>query len=181
MNLGFERIEEGVRVRLTADDAAVLRTFIEQLMALIDQWPDVKRGWPDLEGELGGLVISDHASTPEDPVLARLFPDAYRDDAEAAGEFRRYTEAGLRDGKRLNAQVVLDSLRPGEITLDGEQAQAWLRILNDIRLALGTLLDITEEYGDQIAGLAPGGRRYQMLVEYDWLTVLQHSLVEALW
>ena len=37
---------------------------------------------------------------PDDPVLARLFPDAYEDDGEAAGEFRRYTEMGLRDGKR---------------------------------------------------------------------------------
>ena len=33
-------------------------------------------------------------------MLARLLPDGYRDDPEAAGEFRRYTESALRSAKQ---------------------------------------------------------------------------------
>ena len=46
------------------------------------------------------------------PVLARLLPDAYRDDTEAAGEFRRFTEQDLRSGKVAAARTVLDTLPP---------------------------------------------------------------------
>ena len=174
MSTGFERAEKGVRVRLAAEDAAVVRTLVEQLVALVDERPAG-------EGELAGFGISDTAERPDDPVLARLFPDAYREDADAAHEFRRFTEAGLRDRKRQDAQVVLDGLRPGEVILDDEQAHAWLRVLNDVRLALGTRLDITEEFSDQIADLGIDDPRYPMFAIYDWLTFLQESLVRALW
>jgi hypothetical protein len=174
MNSGFERSGKGVRLRLGAEEAAVVRTLVEQLVALVDERPAGK-------GELAGFGISDDAETPDDPVLARLFPDAYREDPDAAHEFRRYTESGLRDRKRLDAGIVLDGLRPGEITLDADQAQAWLRVLNDVRLALGTRLDITEEFYDRLDRLDVSDPRYPTFAVYDWLTVLQESLVRALW
>ena len=46
-----------------------------------------------------------HTMAPEDPVLARLLPDGYRDDPEAAGEFRKYTEPSLRSAKHQAAQT----------------------------------------------------------------------------
>jgi hypothetical protein len=174
MSTHFERAEKGVRLRLAPDEAAVVRTLVEQLIALVDERPAG-------EGELAGFGISEHAETPDDPVLARLFPDGYREDPDAAQEFRRYTETGLRDRKRQDAGTVLDGLRPGEITLDDDQAHAWLRVLNDIRLALGTRLDITEEFYDRMAGLDVNDPRYAMFAVYDWLTFLQESLVRALW
>lgn len=163
-----------MRLRLTADEVGIVRTLVEQLVSLIDERPDS-------EGELAGLGISERAETPDDPVLARLFPDAYREDSDAAGEFRRFTEAGLRDRKRTDAGVVLDGLRPGEITLDDDQAHAWLRVLNDVRLALGTRLDITEESYERMAGLDPNDPQYAAYAVYDWLTVLQEGLVRSLW
>lgn len=132
--------------------------------------------------ELPPIGLSENTTVPEDPVLARLFPDAYREDDEAAAEFRRYTEVGLRDGKISAATTVLDGLGAGgEIVLDTEQAQDWLRALNDLRLALGTRLEITEEMHERIAELDPDDPHYPAYAAYDWLSFLQESLVRALW
>jgi hypothetical protein len=132
--------------------------------------------------ELPPIGLSDNTSVPEDPVLARLFPDAYHEDNQAAAEFRRYTEVGLREGKIAAATAVLDGLGAGgEIVLDSEQAQDWLRALNDLRLALGTRLEITEEMHEKLADLDPDDPHYPAYAAYDWLSFLQESLVRALW
>jgi hypothetical protein len=150
----------------------VVRVLTGQLLDLIGKdEPKPDDGMPD-------LALSENRSISDDPVLARLFPDAYREDGEASAEFRRYTEAGLRAGKRANAEVVLRTLgEGGEIVLDAEQAQAWLRALNDLRLALGTRLGVTEESPRQ---LDPDDPRSAPFAAYDWLTYLQESLVRAL-
>jgi hypothetical protein len=121
-------------------------------------------------------------SPPEDPVLARLLPDAYRDDPEAAGEFRRYTEQGLRSGKVAAAQTVLATLPSdgGRVRLSAEDAEAWLRSLNDVRLALGVVLGITEDYEHELSELDSEDPREAYLHVYDWLTFLQETLVRAL-
>ncbi len=121
-------------------------------------------------------------STPEDPVLARLFPDAYGDDRDAAGDFRRYTEQGLRDGKVAAARTVLATLpdEGGRIRLSADDAEAWLRALNDVRLALGVLLEITEDYERELASVTGSDTRSAYLQVYDWLTFLQETLVRSL-
>ncbi|GAA1777601.1 DUF2017 domain-containing protein [Actinomadura chokoriensis] len=171
-----EKTREGVRVRLEADEAALLRTLMEQLLALIGDAPAA-------DDELAAMGIAENAEKPDDPVLARLFPDAYRDDGEAAGEFRRYTEMGLRDGKREAAGTVLGALTDegADVVLDDEQAQSWLRALNDVRLALGTRLDITEDWYDQADRMDPLDPRATLFTVYEWLTMLQDGLVQVLW
>ena len=121
-------------------------------------------------------------SPPDDPVLARLFPDAYRDDETAAGEFRKYTEQGLRSGKLAAAHTVLATLpeRGGRVRLAADDAQAWLRALNDVRLALGTRLGITEDYEDEMGQAGWADPRAAYLEVYHWLGYLQDSLVQAL-
>ncbi|NKZ06670.1 DUF2017 domain-containing protein [Actinomadura latina] len=166
----------GVRVRLESEEAALLRALMEQLLALIGDAPAA-------DDELAAMGIAENAAKPDDPVLARLFPDAYRDDGEAAGEFRRYTEMGLRDGKREAAGLVLGALTDdgADIVLDDEQAQGWLRALNDVRLALGTRLDVTEEWYEEASTMDPQDPRVSLFAVYDWLTMLQESLVQILW
>src|SRR6476646_6190555 len=56
------------------------------------------------------LDFSVPTTAPDDPVLARLFPTAYPDDEEAAAEFRRFTEGGLRDNKASRAVAIIDDL-----------------------------------------------------------------------
>jgi hypothetical protein len=177
MSTGFTRVRGGgVRLRIQAEEAAVVRTLLGQLLDLIGDagTPQAYEGLPD-------LALSDNTEVSDDPVLARLFPDAYGDDQDASAEFRRYTEAGLREGKRAAAETVLQTLgEGGDVVLDTEQAQAWLRALNDLRLALGTRLDITEETLEQMRGFDWDDPRYAGYAAYDWLTYLQESLVRAL-
>ena len=121
-------------------------------------------------------------TTPDDPILARLLPDGYRDDPDAAGEFRRYTESSLRDAKRAAAQTLLDTLpsQGGPVKLNADEAQAWLRALNDVRLAIGTRLDVTEDFEEQLAAIDPEDPRAAAFEVYGWLGAVQASLVQAL-
>ncbi len=123
-----------------------------------------------------------------DPAVARLVPDAYRDDADAADEFRALTQGELLDRRRTDATVVRASLRgltelPDDVAdptlaelviveLDDHQAQAWLRTLAAVRLVLATRLGIVQEdtHDDDDPRFAI----------YDWLGYRLQSLVETL-
>ncbi len=137
----------------------------------------------DLARLLGQAGGTGPATPPDDPVLARLLPDAYADDAEAAGDFRRFTEQELRNGKAAAARTVLATLPEdgGRVRLSPEEAQVWLRALNDVRLALGVRLSITEDFEARLQDLDPADPRSAYMWVYDWLTFLQETLVRALW
>jgi len=145
-------------------------------MRALDDGP---AGPDDLAAMIG---LTEDAELPSDPVLARLLPDAYRDDPEASGEFRRYTEQGLRSGKTAAARTVLATLPPkgGRVRLSRPEAQAWLRALNDVRLALGTRLEVTDDFDEQVAHMGPGDPRAAYVGVYQWLAFLQETLVLAL-
>ena len=129
--------------------------------------------------QLEQLLAADADDVAGDPVMARLLPEGHRGDAELAADYRELTETSLRGGKTDDLAVVRATLPEdgGEVRLDREQAGAWLRSSNDLRLALGTRLDITEdtEPPDEIAD-----DQDQQLAVYYWLTALQGSLVDAL-
>jgi hypothetical protein len=129
--------------------------------------------------QLEQLLAADADDVAGDPVLARLLPDGHRSDPELAADYRELTESSLRSGKADDLAVVRASLPDGggEVRLDRDQAGAWLRSSNDLRLALGTRLDITEdtEPPDEVVG-----EQDQQLAVYYWLTALQGSLVDAL-
>jgi hypothetical protein len=119
---------------------------------------------------------------PADPVLARLLPDAYQDDDEAAGEFRKYTESSLREAKKYFAQTLLDTVPPkgGRVKLTADQARDWLRALNDVRLMFGVRLEVTEDFDEQLASLDQKDPRLAALEVYGWLGAVQDSLVRAI-
>ncbi|MEU4513391.1 DUF2017 domain-containing protein [Nonomuraea wenchangensis] len=174
MSSGFSPGEGGrVVARFEAAEISLLRSLVSMMLGLV---PPGETSDDPLERALG----IGGGEAPSDPVLARLFPSAYEDEKDAS-EFRRYTEATLREGKRADAQTVHDTAAPGRFELTSEQAQAWLRALNDVRLTLGTKLEVTEEVHDEIAMMSEDDPRYPAYVTYDWLTYLQDSLVRALW
>jgi hypothetical protein len=184
----------GVRAWLAAPEASLLRSLVGQVLALITpegslpaeaSWNNVA----DLEALLdvpsatsGPEGPQEPPKLPEDPVLARLLPDGYRDDPDAAGEFRKYTEPGLRSAKQQAALQMLDTLPDtgGRIQLTQEQAQAWLKALNDVRLALGVRLDVTEDFDQQWAKLKQDDPQWAAYEVYAWLGAVQESLVQAL-
>jgi hypothetical protein len=144
----------------------------------------VARFDPAEAGVLGLLLdqleqLLDADSVAEDPVLRRLFPDGHRGDPEIAADYRDLTEESLRSGKADDLATMRASLPPsgGEVRLDREQAGAWLRTTNDVRLALGVRLDITD---DTEPPEDPAEDDDQQLAVYYWLTAVQGSLVDAL-
>jgi hypothetical protein len=167
-----------VEAKLDAIEADVLSALVSDLLELLGG-DDAEAADPlaAMVGLSGGPV-----APPDDPALARLLPDAYGDDEQAAQDFRRYTEQDLRAGKRGNASTVLATLAPlaatgGRLPLDREQCDAWLGCLNDLRLVLGTRLEVTEETDLEPPGDDPRGRALQV---YGWLGWLQESLLSCL-
>ena len=152
----------------------MLRALVSELRSLVSDEPTSDDGDP-LES-LVGLPDADSVK-PTDPVLQRLLPDGYGEPDDAA-EFRRYTESELRATKRSAADTVLATVpeRGGNVVLDDDEAQVWLAALNDVRLALGTRLDVTE---DTFQTVRPDDPRLPELAIYDWLTMLQESLVQV--
>ncbi len=150
---------------IAATEAEAMRQVFSQVMKLLAQ-----------------------GSTRIDPALQRLFPDGYRDDADAAAELRRFSEGTLRDGKlqavgQVLADLPTDSER--QVQLSSQQAHFWLTALTDARLVLGVRLDIGADT-DVIAELDSELEREDskskvfLLAVYQYLTFLQESLVEAL-
>ena len=190
---GFARHRRSGHViaTFTGFEADLLRSLASQLVELLRNEAAVPRH--DIDPFESLMDFSGPTTEPEDPVLARLFPTAYHDDEEAAAEFRRYTEAGLRDGKAAGAASVIDTLEeaglPTELTeeglvidveIDQATAETWLRTFTDLRLALATRLGV--EDGDEDVWLAmpdedPRSQAYDI---YHWLGLLQETLVEAL-
>jgi hypothetical protein len=181
----------GVTVRLSGGEATLLRTLVVPVMELLN---DPERPSPpsepsdstdDVFAELEKQFSQPDAPDPElpvDPVVARLLPDAYRDDPEKAGEFRKYTESSLREAKKYFAQTLLETLPPqgGKVRLTGDQARDWVRALNDIRLMFGVRLEVTEDFEEQLAALDPKDPRAAAFEVYGWLGAVQESLVRAL-
>lgn len=112
------------------------------------------------------------AEAGDDPSHARLFPDAYRNDAEAAAEFATYTRAGLVDRKAANAAQLSLALDEDTVRLPPEAAERWLPVLTDLRLVIADRLGIRAD--DDPVPDTPAGE------VYGWLGQLQESMVTLL-
>lgn len=175
---GFRATSDGVTARFAKPEAAIIRDLVGQVVELVVA--DIPTPESD---DLAAMVgISDSAGIPDDPVLARLLPDGYRDDQEAADEFRRFTETSLRSAKVESAQMLLQTLPAsgGRVKLSKEQAEAWLRSLNDVRLALGVRLGVTDDFDGLSEDVGDEDPRFAYVQVYQWLAFLQESLVSAL-
>ncbi len=174
----------------TAFEADLLRSLAAQLIELLRNESATASVQSDPLEQL--LDFSGPTTEPEDPVLARLFPTAYPDDEEAAGDFRRFTESALRDGKAGAAASIIDALEESGLTtepvdgtfidveLDEEAALTWMRSFTDMRLAIATRLEVEEGDEDYWHSLPDDDPRAQVHDVYDWLGYLQETLVHSL-
>ena len=162
MASAFKRVgKDRYRVRLSAEEVAVLRGLPDQLRSVLG------------------------ASEP-DPVTERLFPPAYRDpeDGERQQEYRHLVHDDLLAAKVANLDLVAGTLERGElrqrrwtVDLTEEEALAWLGVLNDLRLALGVRLDVTEDFDGVVAPDDPEAAGKHLLSYLGWL---EEHLVDAL-
>jgi hypothetical protein len=130
-------------VALSAENRELLRTLPAQLSAAI-------------------------AANPKDAVFRRLFPPAYANDEMAEQEYRRLAGPELDEGRTLAFETLSRTADATE--LSEEELDAWVRALNDIRLWLGTLLDVSEDQTDDDPD-DPPHLLYHLLTEIQGLAV----------
>ena len=162
MAASFKRVgNDRVRVRLAQDEVAILRGLPDQLRSVLAE---------------GG----------DEPVNQRLFPPAYLDvaDIEHDTEFHRLMHDDLVKEKLANLDLVTDTLarsstsvRRWLVELTDEEATAWLGVLNDLRLALGVRLDITEDFDGDVNDTDPRAPALRLLSYLGWL---EEQLLDAL-
>jgi len=191
MKPGFRRHRKSGRCLATfsAFEADLLRSLAAQLIELLRNEMAVNDHGDPLEAMLD---FAGPTTPPDDPVLARLFPSAYADDDEAAGEFRRYTEISLRDSKASAAATVVDTLEEAglpdvpedgqviDVELDDATAWVWLRAFTDMRLAIASRLGIdSDPEAEELAFVDTDDPRSQVFEIYQWVGFLQETLVDA--
>ena len=147
----FERGEGGgVELRLSRDERSLLAGLVEELRALLD-------------------------GAPGDPSLRRLFPPAY-DVEEDEVAYRDLMGGELLDGRRAALELVAETVERDR--LSAEEADSWLRALNDLRLVLGTRLDVQEDtFREELPRDDPRG---PALAVYGYLSWIQEQLIAAL-
>lgn len=161
----FRRKGDRCRAKFSAEETQVLRQVATEVVALLTEGFD-----------------------REDPVVERLFPDVYPDDTAAASEFREFTDGDLKTAKIDQAGAmlaVLPASGAAEVSLDDESAEAWLRALNDVRLALGIRLELDDDTDierelDIALRQDRSSTRAGQLSLYAYLGYLQESLLSAL-
>ena len=184
MGTAFRRRGDTLSAAFHSVEIDLLRSLVAQLVELLqDEQPVAAVA---AEDPLAALLDLASPERPADPVLLRLFPDAYGNDDEAAGDFRRYTERSLRDGKLRAATQVLASLDQAEkrggklrVRVALSQTTAWLTCLTDLRLALGTRLGVEQDDEERWAALPENDPSRYVHDVYDWLGWVQETLVRA--
>ncbi len=192
----FEAASDGgAAIALDEVEISILRSLTVQLLELIGPGPEGADD-ADVDDPFASLFTDGPTEPPADPALARLFPSAYLDPERepdeksnaASAEFRRYTENDLRARKREDALAVVRSLdkispagsRGARLELDPEDSPRWLGTLNDLRLTIGSRLDVDEDPDSELYRLPDDDPRKPLVLAYMWLGGLQETLVETL-
>ncbi len=186
----WKRVEtaDGLRFRSALDphEAALLTSLSTSMIGMLDE-----RGSSGTTDELEMItgMKTGNPQAPDDATMKRLLPDFFRPQTEhPAGSgtaeslnsaLRGLHEPAIIDAKCQAAQRLLDTIPDGggKFELTEDDAEAWAAAVNDIRLALGTMLDIGPEGPDQLDPEHPMAGHVDV---YQWLTVLQEYLVLGL-
>lgn len=165
-------LDGGITITLEAAEREVLRQLFDQMGQLLHEL-NAQETIDPLEIMLG---MNGSTQISDDPALARLFPDGYSDDEHASADFRRFTEQDLRQQKIAALSDVRENLddRENPTTVSAQQAQSWLKAINDLRLVLGTRMEIMQENDFDFDSDEPEVNLY------NYLTYLQGTLIDAL-
>ena len=183
----FTRRGDLIRLRLGEYEVSLLESLVLQLSGLLeDGSPAPVDGSGDpfdrWQAELGAQPTLDSS----DPVIGRLFPDAYADDPAAAAEFRRFTQSRQVMERLEQAGTVLDALAAtdeGRHRLEVPLARVndWLRVLTALRLSLAVRLGIeSPEDADSLDALGEDDPRSFVYRVYEWLAYLSEGLLTQL-
>src|SRR5262249_48633535 len=140
------------RVELPEEERDLLRRLLPQLRSLV-------------EGD-----------DPGDGRTRRLYPPAYTDDAEADADYQRLMREDLVASRVAALEAVEASVDATEV--DEQQLLAWLGSVNNLRLVLGTVLDVSEEL--DIGDLSEETPDVEAYALYAYLSSLLGEMVDAL-
>lgn len=198
---GFTRTEHGVEAQFEVMEVELLLSLATQLVEMLTEdesfgsAPPVAPGRRDdsgagdpfarWEAEFGTPPRAEVNHEDADPVVRRLFPDAYPHDPEASSEFRRFTQANQRDAKLAALSVVIDDLEgagpSGRFGLADDRLNAWLTSLNNLRLSISVRLGITDEHSyDEARERPEHDPRSFLFAIFGWLGLVLQDLVEAI-
>ena len=182
----WKRVQTPAGIRfvsaLEPHEVALLRNMATSVQEMPDERAVAAPSDP-LE-ELTGIRTGNSAP-PADATLRRLLPDFVREQggAQSAGRdsaaLRSLHEPAIIDAKIAAAQRLMDTLPDGggRLELTEADAQGWIAAVNDIRLALGTMLGVGPDGPDRLPAEHPMAAHLDV---YQWLTVLQEYLVLGL-
>lgn len=181
--IGFDRTGDGLVAEWEEVEVALVTSLVAQVEELLGGAGDAPgaEGFPAWEREFGGGVRLD----ADDPVIRRLFPDAYPDDPVASAEHRRFSQDALRRGRVTDGRVVLEDLaRTGggerPLVVSDEHVGPWVRSLTGVRLSLAVRLGIeTESDHAELERLGVRDPRTQIVAIYDWLGVVIEAMLDA--
>ena len=111
-----------------------------------------------------------------DPAVARLFPPAYQDDPLQNLEFEQAVGEAPRNGKLAAIATVERTARAAELSED--ELLAWMGVVNDARLVLGTRIEITEQATER--DFPPDHPHHETFGIYVYLTWLEDRMIRAL-
>lgn len=150
----LRRAGDGFVLELTSDERSLLRSIAERLRDAI-------------------RTIAD-PSVPVPDDLRRLLPVAYPTDRVAQAEFED-SQRQETVNHHARALEVLGGTIDAE-RLSGDDAEAWLDALVELRLVYGTALGVEEIWYEPDAG----DPRYGEWLAYAYLTYLASEIVDAL-
>ena len=143
-----------VHISLNEDEASLMRSLVGEMKVLLE------------------------ADIPNDAIKSRLFPPAF-DDPDDEKAFEELTRTELEETKIAAVRAVEDQLgRSGgvDIDLDDDGLGTWLRLLTDLRLAIGTRLEVTEE--TMAAEIDPSDPNAPAISVLHWLGWMTEAILE---
>jgi hypothetical protein len=186
----WKRIETGdgprFRSSLAAHEATLLQNLVKSLLAMLE---DRESSAPSDELESITGIKTGNSRRPEDATMGRLLPDFYRSErSHPAGSatteslnaaLRSLHEPAIIEAKRHAGERLLRTIPVGggRFELTRDDANSWIAAVNDVRLALGTMLGVAADGPERLPDDHPMAGHLDV---YQWLTVLQEYLVLAL-
>lgn len=128
----------------------------------------------DLVAQLTAVI--DQEAAPENPLLRRLFPTAHPDNPDLESSYKEMVEGDLLDLRKEKLLLVTATL--DQKSIDEAALFAWMGVINDLRLVIGTYLDVSEDDNQDTYG--PGNPEADTYAIYQYLSYLLDSILDAL-
>jgi hypothetical protein len=124
-------------------------------------------------GDLLGQLRDSMVDSTDDERFRRLFPVAYHQDPDHDVEYQRLMHGELL-ASRLDAvngavTILERDAADDHLVLNDDELDVVMRSLNDLRLVIGTVLDVQEDHDDPPGPDDPAFAHFQLYGYLGWL------------